>query len=275
MSKRKGFTLIELLVVIAIIALLMSIMMPALSRVKKQARKVACTAQMKQWGLIWKFYCDDNEGYWLSGAGGGSGRWWVQPMLEGRHRIDEKLRCCPSATKSNVDNKIGSWAYQAWEVPNTAQYNDNGLDYIGSYGPNGWMCNPRSTGSAEVWGRGPADDHWRTPNVKGAWNVPLFQGQWWVDAWPRHPDAPPVIVDTEYGAIPDQPNLNEMERVCVDRHDGFVTNLFCDFSARPVGLKELWTLKWNKSYDVAGPWTKAGGVAPADWPQWMRGMKDY
>ena len=275
MSKRKGFTLIELLVVIAIIALLMSIMMPALSRVKKQARKVACTSQLKQWGLIWKFYCDDNDGYWLSGEGGGSGRWWVEPMLQGRHKIDEKLRCCPSAAKSNMTNKIGSWAFQAWTVPNTAQYSDDGQDYIGSYGPNGWMCNPRSSGNAGVWGRSPADDHWRTPNVKGAYNIPLFQGQWWVDAWPRENDAPPEIVDTEYGAIPDRPNVNEMERVCVDRHDGFVNNLFCDFSARPVGLKELWTLQWHKGYNVNGPWTKAGGITPGDWPQWMRGFKDY
>lgn len=276
MAKRRGFTLIELLVVIAIIALLMSMMMPALNRVKKQARKVACTAQLKQWGLIWKFYCDDNDGYWLSGAGQGSGVWWIQPMLEGRHKIDEKLRCCPQATKANsAGSSIGSWAYQAWEVPNTAQYNDNGENYIGSYGPNGWMCNPNSTGNASVWGRAPASDHWRTPNVKGAWNVPLFQGQWWVDAWPRDTDNPPNIVDTPGGAIPDRPNTNEMERVCADRHGGFVNNLFCDFSARPVGLKELWTLKWHKSFNVHGNWTMAGGVASSDWPKWMRGFKDY
>ncbi|MHC4073855.1 MAG: type II secretion system protein, partial [Planctomycetota bacterium] len=59
MYKRRAFTLIELLVVIAIIALLMGILMPALARVKKQARTVACQALLKQWGTIWSMYCDD------------------------------------------------------------------------------------------------------------------------------------------------------------------------------------------------------------------------
>lgn len=52
MRKRNGFTLIELLVVIAIIAVLMAILMPALNRVKKQARAVACMANLNQWGLF-------------------------------------------------------------------------------------------------------------------------------------------------------------------------------------------------------------------------------
>jgi len=46
--KKTGFTLIELLVVIAIIALLMAILMPALNRVRKQARRVVCSSNMKQ-----------------------------------------------------------------------------------------------------------------------------------------------------------------------------------------------------------------------------------
>jgi hypothetical protein len=44
---------------------------------------------------------------------------------------------------------------------------------------------------------------------------------------------------------------------------------------RPVGLKELWTIKWHSDFDTAGPWTEAGGVQPEDWPQWMRSFKDY
>jgi len=62
MHKRKGFTLIELLVVIAIIALLMAILMPALQRVKKQARVIICKANLKEYGLGARMYLDDNDG---------------------------------------------------------------------------------------------------------------------------------------------------------------------------------------------------------------------
>ena len=62
---------------------------------------------------------------------------------------------------------------------------------------------------------------------------------------------------------------------CINRHNGGVNTLFMDWSVRKVGLKELWTLKWHRSYDTAGPWTLDGGVKPSDWPEWMRKFKDY
>lgn len=34
-------------------------------------------------------------------------------------------------------------------------------------------------------------------------------------------------------------------------------------------------LQWHRSFRTAGPWTKAGGVLPEDWPPWMRAFKDY
>jgi prepilin-type N-terminal cleavage/methylation domain-containing protein len=67
MKRCKGFTLIELLVVIAIIAVLMGILMPALSKVKKQARSAACMSQLKQWGLVWSMYTDGADGKFPSG----------------------------------------------------------------------------------------------------------------------------------------------------------------------------------------------------------------
>jgi len=58
---RIGFTLIELLVVISIIALVMAILMPSLSRVRKQARFIGCQANLKSYGMMAFLYADDND----------------------------------------------------------------------------------------------------------------------------------------------------------------------------------------------------------------------
>lgn len=62
---------------------------------------------------------------------------------------------------------------------------------------------------------------------------------------------------------------------CINRHNGHVNGLFLDWSVRKVGLKELWTLKWDKQFDTANKWTKAGGMQTEKWPKWMRSFKDY
>jgi prepilin-type N-terminal cleavage/methylation domain-containing protein len=56
-----GFTLIELLIVIAIIALLMAILVPALSRAKEMGKRAVCLTQIKQLQLAWNMYADDND----------------------------------------------------------------------------------------------------------------------------------------------------------------------------------------------------------------------
>jgi prepilin-type N-terminal cleavage/methylation domain-containing protein/prepilin-type processing-associated H-X9-DG protein len=68
--RSRGFTLIELLVVIAIIAVLMGILMPALSRVREQGKRATCLSNLKQLTVAWIMYADDNDDNLVNGDTG-------------------------------------------------------------------------------------------------------------------------------------------------------------------------------------------------------------
>lgn len=66
---RHAFTLVELLVVIGIIAVLISILLPSLSRARQQANMVSCLSNLRQIGQTLQLYCNDNKGFLPYGRG--------------------------------------------------------------------------------------------------------------------------------------------------------------------------------------------------------------
>ena len=273
MLNRKGFTLIELLVVISIIALLMAILMPALQRVKKQAKDVVCQSNLKQWGLAFSLYALDHGDSTLSGPGvPGAESWMVR--LYGSYYRDKKLLFCPMAVRPWIENaELGKKNLAWWiergrgEVPEGYGFFDDGADAaIGSYGINDFCYNPPPN-VYSTWGRS-AELCWRTFSVNGANNIPILSDCLHIGGLCNHTDEP--------AGFEDSPSDAGISRFSIDRHrTGAINVAFMDFSARPVGLKQLWTLKWNQQFDINGPWTIGGGVALDNWPQWMRRFKDY
>lgn len=61
---RCSFTLVELLVVVSVIALLVSLLLPSLRRAREQAKEVVCGARLRQWGLAFACYANENNAYY-------------------------------------------------------------------------------------------------------------------------------------------------------------------------------------------------------------------
>jgi len=283
-----GFTLIELLVVISIVALLMAVLLPVLGRVRKQARATACQVTLRQWATTLALYVDDyqgrfpNEDYatvWMLTARSlhfPGDRSTIDFSNEANgvsdyHPIRTEGMLCPMATKpgsrANYGGKVIT-SLATWEFKMT--YDSTFDAWVltkpeptlrVSYGLNQWLFDaPPTDGTL----RGPETNVY---SLRNAGAIPLLLDCRKHTAPPKDTSSPPEYEDV----FP----VTQMVPFCINRHDGYINCLFLDWSVRKVGLKELWKLKWHKDFDTGGVWTRAGGVAPEDWPSWMRQFKEY
>jgi len=250
MNRRNAFTLIEILVVISIIALLLAILLPALSRVREQTKRVVCSSQLRQQTLGMVCYTENYDGKVME-VGGPSKLYWfhlIAPFLGDKlYETDPQAAfegvmqviICPSVTeRADGESLQRGTANRSWAF----WWGGIGESYAeGSYTINSWL---QPTGYYQVDVSDPAHDYYYQRFSDARPDVPLFGDGMWVDAWPRSSNPPPSnSFDGDGGEVA------SMHRYCIARHKRTINLSYVDTHIEVVELEELWQQYWHRGYE--------------------------
>jgi prepilin-type N-terminal cleavage/methylation domain-containing protein/prepilin-type processing-associated H-X9-DG protein len=251
---KQAFTLIELLVVIAIIAVLMGVLMPALSAVKRQAQGAVCQAQLKQWLLCYNLYTDDHEGRFPPFFGGTVQTTFMESLRKYYNDIN-KMRTCPVAARVSTDVPTGlqplsffGKTFFAWQIDPSAEWLDDQDWGIGSYGENSWIRGPATRENGQNWAS--------MSRVRHPDEVPLLADARWNNAWPDNVSQP--ALSQEETVAYSISNWSTMACFVMRRHKKGVNVALADGNVRRVSAEGLWELKWNRTFQKRDDMTFGG-----------------
>ncbi|MCE5186755.1 MAG: type II secretion system GspH family protein [Planctomycetaceae bacterium] len=255
--RKKGFTLIELLVVIAIIALLLSIITPALKKAKSYAKSVIDSTNLRSLSTAMHIYLNSSNDQFFDY---GTGVLWMDRIGTIVDNIDD-VRFCPQTTskieevKAKFDgtHSVEGQSLRPWLWPRSS---DPLKRYeMGSYGLNGWFyadCkNKPASHSCLVCNASAATKSLLYSNrasVKNPSQTPMLLDSSWVDTWPRNTNVvtAPYDYDLDSFRSGNLDSTDMMRRVLIGRHGPQTQVIFLDGQIKTIPHKELWTLAWHR-----------------------------
>ena len=198
-SGRSGFTAVELLVVVSIIAILTSLVLPALKTVRAAARSTQCMSNLRSMGVALNAYTGDYRSFVPPGCGYGYREDWKSILRAYMDGIDSsKVFTCPGAAirAGNAHysaqfslfpdlNRSGGERSKIGRTPELRP--DSALFFDGSQDPSSGNANPLSWNQAGMWeyyGENAADDL-RTTSASGSADLPYNYWMRWRHAGNR------------------------------------------------------------------------------------------
>src|SRR5688572_12651103 len=262
-QSRTGFTLVELLVVIGIIALLVSMLLPALNRAREAANAAACMSNLRQINTAYHLYAHDNKGQlpyylWFTSAQPeySWNAYWIG--VANKYGVKNDAIRCPSAKEPipfnpplarGFGNARYAWNGEFQTVGTAVRFSTSEFRQ-GSYGFNRFVgvegresnanYNKNSFGNNKLSGLKPSTE------------VPIFMDAGWVDFNAEAATSTGSLAlpppDLQGNGVYTTSGAPQNWRFLIARHGRAINVATADGSVRRVVLDDLYQLQWRKSW---------------------------